>query len=174
MGNDKILVHNGDITRLQVDAIVNAANSSLLGGGGVDGAIHRAAVPELLAETRTLDGCETGQAKITKGYNLPATYIIHTVGPVWKGGTVWNGGLKEEDELLADCYRNSLRLAVEHEVKTIAFPAISTGVYHFPPDRAAQIAFREVKAFLAASDAIERVYMVCFDQLTYRLYQGQL
>src|SRR3954466_5030350 len=131
-----------DIVTLDVDAIVNAANTTLLGGGGVDGAIHRAAGPELLAECRTLDGCKTGQAKITRGYRLPAKHVIHTVGPVWQGGGAG------EDQLLADCYRNSLALAVKNGVTTIAFPAISTGIYAFPLHRATAIAVREVKAFL--------------------------
>lgn len=152
----RIAVHEGDITRLSVDAIVNAANSTLLGGGGVDGAIHRAAGPGLLAECRTLGGCPTGQAKITGGYKLPARHVIHTVGPVWSGGG------SGEDELLADCYRNSLALAAGNRLKSVAFPAISTGVYRFPLERAAQIAVREVRAFLAAPSSIEAVTFVCF------------
>src|SRR5689334_13484806 len=147
----------GDITKLDVGAIVNAANTSLLGGGGVDGAIHRAAGPRLLEECRTLGGCETGQAKVTKGYDLPAKWVIHTVGPVWHGGG------HGEDELLASCYRESLRLAVEKAAKTIAFPAISTGAYRFPLERAASIAAKEVAAFLKADRTIEKVYFVCFD-----------
>jgi len=158
----------GDITRMKVDAIVNAANRTLLGGGGVDGAIHRAAGPELRQECATLGGCETGQAKITKGYRLPAKHVIHTVGPVWRGGK------RNEDQLLADCYRNSLRLAVENGAKTVAFPAISTGVYGFPPDRACRIAVRTVREFLSGEPGIEKVYFVCFDAGTYDLYLREL
>jgi len=139
---ERIKIVQGDITKQQVDAIVNAANSSLLGGGGVDGAIHRAAGPQLLAECQTLNGCATGEAKITGGYHLPAKWVIHTVGPVWRGGD--NG----EEELLAQCYRSCLTIAESYEIKTIAFPAISTGAYGFPVDRAAPIALGEVKQFL--------------------------
>ena len=146
----------GDIIQLSVDAIVNAANSSLRGGGGVDGAIHRAAGPQLLQECITLGGCPAGQAKITKGHRLPARFVIHTVGPVWKGGD------HNEDSLLADCYRNSLKLAVENGIKTIAFPAISTGAYGYPMDRAATIAAAQVAAFLALDQTIQKVYLVCF------------
>ena len=161
----KLDIVKGDITKLKVDAIVNAANTSLLGGGGVDGAIHQAAGPKLLEECKTLNGCKTGEAKITKGYNLPAKFVIHTVGPVW------NGGNHNEDELLASCYHNSLILAVENKIKTIAFPAISTGVYGFPLERAIKIALKEVKAFLENNYSIEKVIFVCFDDDTYQSYQ---
>jgi O-acetyl-ADP-ribose deacetylase (regulator of RNase III) len=162
-GRVEIIV--GDITKLDVDAIVNAANKGLLGGGGVDGAIHRAAGPGLLEETKTLHGCETGEAKITKGYNLPARYVIHTVGPVWHGGT---GG---EDGLLESCYRNSLRLAKENGVRTIAFPAISTGVYRFPIDRATRIALSEMKRFITEEDGIDKVICCCFSPRDASLYE---
>lgn len=153
----RIEVIQGDITKLEVDAIVNAANSKLAGGGGVDGAIHRAAGPELLKECLTLNGCPTGSAKITKGYRLPAHYVIHTVGPVWHGGD------QQEAELLASCYRESLKLAMENKIRTIAFPAISCGVYRFPIEQAAQIAVRETCAFLAKNSSIDKVIFACFD-----------
>lgn len=160
----RIEIVQGDITTLQVDAIVNAANSSLLGGGGVDGAIHRAAGPGLLAECRTLGGCPTGQAKITHGYRLPARFVIHTVGPVWRGGS------HGEDELLAQCYRNSLALAAAHGITSIAFPAISTGVYGFPLGRAARIALRTMADFLAHDEILQRVLAVCYSRGDYEAY----
>lgn len=160
-----IEIVQGDITSLEVDAIVNAANKKLLGGGGVDGAIHRAAGPQLLAECRGLNGCEVGEAKITKGYNLPARYVIHTVGPVW------GGGKRHEAMLLADCYRNSLELAAKHRVKTIAFPAISTGVYRFPPDRACAIAVKTVREFPSNGGPLEKVIFCCFNIKTRKLYE---
>lgn len=165
---DKLEIIIGDITKQKADAIVNAANQTLLGGGGVDGAIHRAAGPELLRECRTLSGCHTGEAKITKGYNLPAKYVIHTVGPVWHGGD------RREDELLARCYQNSLALAEKHGVKTIAFPSISTGAYGFPVERASIIALKEIRAFLEKSRTVQKVVIVCFGQEVYDAYQEAL
>lgn len=160
----------GDITKVtDVQAIVNAANSSLLGGGGVDGAIHRAAGKELLFECRLLGGCKTGQAKITKGYNLPCDYIIHTVGPVW------NGGSRNEAELLASCYYNSLKVAMENGIRRIAFPSISTGIYHFPVELAASIAVQTVKRFLDENeDAFDLVEWVLFDDHTYQVYEAEV
>jgi O-acetyl-ADP-ribose deacetylase (regulator of RNase III) len=158
----------GDITKQKTDAIVNAANSSLLGGGGVDGAIHRAAGPELLQECRGLGGCPTGQAKITRGYKLPAKFVIHTVGPVWRGG---GGG---EDELLRACYKNSLQLAEKNGVRTIAFPSISTGAYGFPIERAAQIAVSAVNQHLQKTESMEKVVFVCFSPSDYEVYRKTL
>ncbi len=163
---NRVEVVEGDITRLAVDAIVNAANSSLLGGGGVDGAIHRAAGPQLVEECRGLGGCKTGEAKITRGYRLPAKWVIHTVGPVWYGGGRGEAGL------LASCYRNSLTLAVQHGVRTIAFPAISTGVYGFPIERASGIAIAEVRHFLEANETIEKVVLVCFGSSTFEVFRA--
>jgi O-acetyl-ADP-ribose deacetylase (regulator of RNase III) len=162
---ERIGLVDGDITKQQVDAIVNAANNSLLGGGGVDGAIHRAAGPELLEECRMLNGCPTGEAKITKGYRLPAKFVIHTVGPIWRGGN------SNEDQLLENCYKNSLKRAVENEIKTIAFPSISTGVYGFPIERASRIALKTVKAFLEKNESIKKVTFVCFGSHDYQVYQ---
>ncbi|UCH63058.1 MAG: O-acetyl-ADP-ribose deacetylase [Fidelibacterota bacterium] len=164
----RITLVQGDITIQQVDAIVNAANERLLGGGGVDGAIHRAAGPQLLVECRTLGGCPTGEARITKGYRLPALFVIHTVGPVWRGGN------KSEPELLASCYHSSLRLAVDNGVKTVAFPSISTGVYGFPIELAAPIAVGTVQDFLADETAVEEVRFVCFSSEDYAVYQNEL
>lgn len=162
----RICIIQGDITTSKVDAIVNAANTMLLGGGGVDGAIHRAAGPELLEECRGLNGCPTGEARITKGYRLPARFVIHTPGPVWHGGT------KGEPELLADCYRNSLALAARHGVRSLAFPAISTGVYGYPKDQACRIALRETSAFLLANPLPEKVVFVCFSRQDFDGYHA--
>ncbi len=164
----KISLFKGDITKVSADAIVNAANTSLLGGGGVDGAIHRAAGPQLLEECRTIGGCPVGEARITKGYNLPARFVIHTVGPVW------NGGSYGEPDKLASCYRNSLLLANKHRIRTIAFPGISTGVYGYPKDKAAAIAVREVQQFAEKYDLPEEVIFVAFDDESYRIYEQLL
>ncbi|HEY1649531.1 MAG TPA: O-acetyl-ADP-ribose deacetylase [Terracidiphilus sp.] len=161
---NRISVVKTDITTLAMDAIVNAANESLLGGGGVDGAIHRAAGPELLAECRTLGGCPTGQAKLTRGYRLPAKHVIHTVGPVWSGGG------RNEPELLAGCYRSCFQIGREHGLKTLAFPAISCGIYRFPIERAVEIAVRETRAELSANDAIEKVIFACFGDEIHEAY----
>jgi O-acetyl-ADP-ribose deacetylase len=157
-----------DIVTLKVDAIVNAANTTLLGGGGVDGAIHRAAGPQLLAECRTLGGCPTGEARITRGYRLPARYVIHAVGPVWRGGS------HGEADLLASCYRSSLALARDHGLKSVAFPAISCGAYGYPPQAAVPIAVRECSAFVAAGRLPERIIFACFDASMLDLYRAQL
>jgi O-acetyl-ADP-ribose deacetylase len=162
--SDRIAVVEGDITRQAVDAIVNAANTTLLGGGGVDGAIHRAAGPELVAECRTLGGCMTGQAKLTRGYRLPAKWVIHTVGPVWRDGR------QQEEELLASCYRSCFALAAQHGVRTMAFPSISTGAYGFPMECAARIALRETRAFLEQNRTVEKVLLVCFGQSACEIY----
>jgi O-acetyl-ADP-ribose deacetylase (regulator of RNase III) len=163
--DSRIAIAQGDITKLEVDAIVNAANTSLLGGGGVDGAIHRAAGRELLEECRQLRGCATGEAKITKGYKLPAKWVIHTVGPVWRGGD------NREDELLARCYRSCLALTEPNEIKTIAFPGISTGAYGFPMERAARIALTEVREFLEKDTSLAQVIFVAFGDKAYNCYQ---
>ncbi len=168
----KIDVTKGDITKVEVDAVVNAANSSLMGGGGVDGAIHRAGGPVILEECKKIvakqGGCRTGQAVITTAGNLPAKFVIHTVGPIW------NGGNNKEKEKLADCYRNSLQLAVDHHCKTIAFPNISTGVYRFPKEEAATIAVATVQGFLHGTDALEKVMFVCFDDENFGLIEREL
>jgi O-acetyl-ADP-ribose deacetylase (regulator of RNase III) len=168
MSSQRMEVIEGDVTRQDVDAIVNAANTTLLGGGGVDGAIHRAAGPKLLEECRKLGGCATGDAKITSGYQLPARWVIHTVGPIW------HGGRRREDEMLASCYRKSLALAAKNRLKTIAFPCISTGAYGFPIERATRIAVREVKAFLAKNTTVEKVIFVCFLRRDLEVYEKVL
>jgi O-acetyl-ADP-ribose deacetylase (regulator of RNase III) len=165
---NRIQIIKGDITLQNVDAIVNAANNTLLGGGGVDGAIHWAAGPELLAECRTLNGCRTGESKITKGYKLLAKYVIHTVGPVWRGG-----GLNEK-ELLGSCYRNSLKLAEDNGIKTIAFPLISTGAYRFPSEYASEIAIKEIFEFLKNNKTIKKVMLVCYNKELFDICQNKL
>ena len=164
----RIQILRGDITKLDVDPIVNAANTTLLGGGGVDGAIHRAAGPELLAECRTLGGCRPGEAKITRGYLLPARFVIHTVGPIWRGGK------HDEARTLTNCYRNSLQLAVENEINTLAFPAISCGAYGYPIEEAAQIAFKTTRDFLAVSDELQKVIFVVWSEDDYDAYREAL
>jgi len=166
--DEKIELVDADITSLQVDAIVNAANNSLLGGGGVDGAIHNAAGPKLLEECKKLHGCATGDAKMTKGYNLPARHVIHTVGPIW------HGGLSGEEELLASCYRKCFDLTREYHLRSIAFPAISTGIYGFPKKKAAFIAVRETRRALAANEEIDKVLFVCFNAATRKAYEEAL
>lgn len=161
----RIEIFEGDITKMEADAIVNAANTSLLGGGGVDGAIHRSAGPELLAETRKMGGCPTGEARVSKGYRLPAKWVIHTVGPIWSGGD------RDEDNLLANCYKNSLEIAAEIGAGTVAFPSISTGAYRFPMERAIDIALRETKSFLQTNQSIKKVIFVCFGSDVCKKYQ---
>jgi O-acetyl-ADP-ribose deacetylase (regulator of RNase III) len=168
MGKKKVELINGDITSLNVDAIVNAANNSLLGGGGVDGAIHTAAGPDLLTECESLNGCQTGQSKITKGYRLKAKHIVHTVGPIW------HGGYRNETELLASCYQTSLALAKENKIKTIAFPGISTGIYGFPKNLAAMIAINETRKFQNKNNYPEKVIFVTFDDDSYKTYRKLL
>lgn len=166
--SERIEIVAADITKLELDAIVNAANTSLVGGGGVDGAIHRAAGPELGDECRALGGCSTGEAKITKGHGLPADWVIHTVGPVWHGGKA------DEDQLLAGCYRNSLELARQHRIRSIAFPSISTGAYRFPSELAAKIAIETVTAFLETDDGIQKVVFCCFGEDAAQIYRSIL
>jgi O-acetyl-ADP-ribose deacetylase (regulator of RNase III) len=165
MMEERIQIVEGDITKQEVDAIVNAANTSLLGGGGVDGAIHRAAGPELLEETRKIGGCPTGEARVSKGYKLPAQWVIHTVGPIWAGGG------RNEENLLANCYRNSLMAAQDLGIKTVAFPSISTGAYGFPLERATEIAMEETKRFLETDETIEKVVFVCFGETVFNTYR---
>ncbi len=162
---ERFSVIKGDIVRVKTQAIFNAANTSLLGGGGVDGAIHRAAGKELLLECETLGGCPTGEAKITSAYKLRAEYVIHTPGPIWRGGN------RGEAELLANCYKNSLKLAREHDITSISFPSISTGVYRYPVEQAARIAIREIMTFLEHDKDMEKIQMVCFDEETFRVYE---
>jgi O-acetyl-ADP-ribose deacetylase len=166
--SERIEIVRGDITTLEMDAIVNAANSTLLGGGGVDGAIHRAAGPELIAECRTLGGCQPGEAKLTRGYRLPARFVIHTVGPFWTGGN------RGEPQTLASCYRNSLQLAVENGIKTIAFPAISCGAYRYPIREAAEVALKTTKDFLSANEKIDKVFFVLWSEEIYDAYRDLL
>jgi O-acetyl-ADP-ribose deacetylase (regulator of RNase III) len=166
--SSSIDIVRGDITKLEVDAIVNAANTTLLGGGGVDGAIHRAAGPELVAECRTLGGCQPGEAKITRGYRLPARFVIHTVGPIWRGGK--NG----EPEILTNCYRNSLQLAAENEIKTIGFPAISCGAYGYPIEAAAQTALKTTREFLASEDKIDKVIFILWSEDVCKVFASTL
>jgi O-acetyl-ADP-ribose deacetylase (regulator of RNase III) len=166
--DERIELKVGDITVMDVDAIVNAANNTLMGGGGVDGAIHRAAGPKLVEECLLLNGCPTGEAKITKGYELKARHIIHTVGPLWHGGG------KNEEKLLSSCYRKSLELTLENNIRTIAFPAISTGAFRFPMDKAASIAVKEARAFLQDHSELEKVIFVCFDQSALNVYKEAL
>lgn len=165
---DRLFIVKGDISRAKTDAIVNAANTSLLGGGGVDSSIHRVAGEELLKECIALGGCPTGEAKITNGYKLNAKYVIHTPGPIWRGGK------KGEPELLSSCYKNCLAIAVENNIKSIAFPCISTGVYRFPVDQAAEIALKEITEFLKVNDSMEKIAIVCFDDATVKTYKSIL